>query len=95
MTSRHDSAAGERYGPFAPTGAVEDRCGGEEVDVMTQDRAKGKFNQGKGKVKEQLGKVLGDRSTEWSGRLDQVKGKVQEKVGEAEDTGPFDDGRTR
>lgn len=62
---------------------------------MTQDRAEGRFNQGKGKVKEQIGKILGDRSTEWSGKLDQVKGKVQEKVGEAKDTTRLADGRTR
>ena len=62
---------------------------------MAHDHAEGTFNQGKGKVKEQVGRLLGDRSTEWSGKLDQVKGKVQEKLGEARDTRRFADGRTR
>jgi uncharacterized protein YjbJ (UPF0337 family) len=62
---------------------------------MSQDRAQGKVNQGKGKAKEELGKLLGDRSTEWSGVLDQVKGKVQEKFGEVKDTRRFADGRVR
>jgi uncharacterized protein YjbJ (UPF0337 family) len=62
---------------------------------MTQDRVKGKVNQGKGKVKEELGKLVGDRSTEWSGKFDQVKGKVQEKLGAAKDTRRFADGRVR
>ena len=62
---------------------------------MSQDRAQGKVNQGKGKAKEELGKLLGDRSTEWSGVLDQVKGKVQEKIGDVKDTRRFADGRVR
>ena len=59
---------------------------------MTQDRVRGKVNQGKGLVKEKVGELLGDRSTEWSGRVDQVKGKVQERVGEVKDTRRFADG---
>jgi uncharacterized protein YjbJ (UPF0337 family) len=62
---------------------------------MSKDRAQGKINQGVGKAKEEVGKLLGDRSTEWSGKLDQVKGKVQEKLGEARDTRRFADGRVR
>ena len=76
---------------------------------MSQDRAQGTFNRGKGLVKEKLGKLVGDRSTEWSGKADQAKGKVQEtighakdevdeakdEVGEANDTRRFSDGRIR
>ena len=63
---------------------------------MTQDRVQGKVNQGKGLVKERVGKMLGDRSLEWSGRLDQVKGKAQETIGEAKkETRRLADGRTR
>ncbi|MBI3747130.1 MAG: CsbD family protein [Chloroflexi bacterium] len=62
---------------------------------MTQERVEGKVTQGKGKVKEEVGKFLGDRSSQWSGKLDQVKGKVQEKIGEAKSTRRFADGRTR
>lgn len=60
---------------------------------MSQDRVKGRVNKAKGKVKEELGRAVGDRSTEWSGKLDQVKGSVQEKIGEAKvDTRRFADG---
>jgi len=62
---------------------------------MTQDRVEGKVLQGEGKVKEEVGKFLGDRSSQWSGKLDQVKGKVKEKMGEAKSTQRFSDGRTR
>lgn len=62
---------------------------------MTQDRVGGKFNQGKGKVEEQVGTFIGSRSTDRSGKLHQVKGKVQEKIGEARSTRRFADGRTR
>ncbi len=48
-----------------------------------QDKIKGEGNEIKGKVKEEAGKLGGDRSTEISGKLDQAKGAVQEKVGDA------------
>ena len=48
-----------------------------------QDKMKGEGNEIKGKVKEEAGKLGGDKSTEISGKADQVKGKVQEKVGDA------------
>jgi uncharacterized protein YjbJ (UPF0337 family) len=47
-----------------------------------KDKAKGKLDQGKGKVKESIGKLGGDRSTEWGGKIDQAKGKVEEGVGD-------------
>lgn len=47
-----------------------------------KDKAKGKLDQGKGKVKEEVGKLGGDRSTEWGGKLDQAKGKVEEGIGD-------------
>ena len=47
-----------------------------------QDKMKGKGNEIKGKVKEEVGKLGGDRSTEISGKADQVKGELQEKVGD-------------
>jgi CsbD-like. len=48
-----------------------------------QDKMKGEGNEIKGKVKEEAGKLGGDRSTEISGKIDQVKGELQEKVGDA------------
>ena len=63
---------------------------------LSQDRAKGQFNKAKGKVKEELGRAVGDRSTEWSGRLDQVRGSIQEKVGQVkQERRRFADGRAR
>lgn len=48
---------------------------------MTEDQMQGKWDQAKGEVKEGVGKVTGDSSTEMSGKLDQAKGKVEEGVG--------------
>ena len=48
-----------------------------------QDKMKGEANEIKGKVKEEVGKLGGDKSTEISGKADQVKGELQEKVGDA------------
>ncbi len=47
-----------------------------------KDRMKGKGEQIEGEVKEEVGKVLGDRSTEMGGTVEQVKGKAREKIGE-------------
>ncbi len=47
-----------------------------------KDKTKGKIDQAKGKVKEEVGKLGGDRSTEYGGKLDQAKGKVEEGIGE-------------
>ena len=48
-----------------------------------QDKIKGEGNEIKGTVKEQAGKLGGDKSTEWSGKAEQVKGKVKEGIGDA------------
>ena len=60
-----------------------------------EDEIKGKGKQVKGAVKEELGKLTGDRELENSGTADRVEGDVQEgfgktkrKIGEAvEDIG--------
>ena len=49
-----------------------------------QDQIKGEVTKAKGKVKEEFGKAVGDRSTEWGGKLDQLKGEVQKKAGDLE-----------
>jgi uncharacterized protein YjbJ (UPF0337 family) len=46
----------------------------------------GTVDETKGVIKEKVGKVTGDRSTEVSGKLDQVKGKLEKTVGKAKDT---------
>ncbi len=59
---------------------------------MNQEETQGQWDQAKGKVKEDVGKAAGDRSTELSGKLDQAKGKVEEKVGDAQRDMRDDDG---
>ena len=62
---------------------------------MTEDRARGVWDQAKGVIKEKVGKITGDRSTEVSGKLDRAKGKVETKIGEAKDTIRHEDDRNR
>ncbi len=45
----------------------------------------GTWDETKGVIKENVGKISGDRSTEVSGKLDQVKGKLEKKIGQAKD----------
>ena len=47
-----------------------------------EDKMKGEGNEMKGKVKEQAGKLGGDKSTEISGKWDHVQGEAQEKLGD-------------
>jgi uncharacterized protein YjbJ (UPF0337 family) len=47
------------------------------------DRVRGQLDETMGVIKEKVGKIGGDRSTELSGKLDQVKGKLEKKIGEA------------
>jgi uncharacterized protein YjbJ (UPF0337 family) len=46
------------------------------------DKLEGKWDQGKGKVKEEAGKLGGDRSTEIGGKVEQGKGKLKEGLGD-------------
>lgn len=48
-----------------------------------EDEIKGKGKQVKGAVKEELGKLTGDRELENSGTADRVEGDVQEGFGKA------------
>jgi len=47
-----------------------------------KDKTEGKWDEAKGKMKEEVGKAVGDRSTEWGGKADQVKGHIKEGVGD-------------
>ncbi len=49
------------------------------------DQAKGLANQAGGKIKETVGKVIGNEQMQAEGMGQQVKGKVQQKVGEAKE----------
>jgi uncharacterized protein YjbJ (UPF0337 family) len=59
--------------------------------MVDRDRVEGSLEQAKGKVKEGVGKALGDKKTESEGRADQVKGKIQNAVGGIKDTLRGDD----
>lgn len=50
---------------------------------MSDKEIEGKFDQAKGKVKEEYGKATNDKSTEAEGKADQTKGKIKEGLGEA------------
>ena len=54
--------------------------------MVDKDRIRGSAEQAKGKVKEVVGKVTGDRKLEDEGKADQFKGKVQNAVGGLKDT---------
>jgi uncharacterized protein YjbJ (UPF0337 family) len=48
----------------------------------TRDNAEGKMHQAKGKIKETVGKAVGNRDLEAEGNIENLEGKIQEKVGE-------------
>jgi len=52
---------------------------------MDKDRIEGKMEEVKGKVKEKVGEMTGNRKTQAEGMADQVKGKVQNTFGKAKD----------
>jgi uncharacterized protein YjbJ (UPF0337 family) len=51
--------------------------------VMNRDEMEGKWDQAKGKVKENVGRAINDRDMETEGAGDQAKGNVQEGFGKA------------
>jgi uncharacterized protein YjbJ (UPF0337 family) len=53
---------------------------------MDKDRIKGVAEQAKGKVKEQAGKLSGDKKLETEGKVDKAEGKVRNTVGGMKDT---------
>ena len=50
---------------------------------MNDDEINGKIEKTKGKVREEIGKITGDKSEQIKGKVEQVKGKVQEEIGKA------------
>ncbi|MFA5905151.1 MAG: CsbD family protein [Desulfobacula sp.] len=48
----------------------------------TQDNAEGNLHKVKGKVKETVGKIVGNRDLEAEGKIEKIQGKVQEKRGQ-------------
>jgi uncharacterized protein YjbJ (UPF0337 family) len=50
----------------------------------TKDTAEGKMHQSKGKIKEIVGKAVGNRDLEAEGKVEKLDGKIQEKLGQVE-----------
>ena len=53
---------------------------------MHKDRVVGAAKELKGKIKEEVGKAVGDAKLETDGKADQVEGKIQNAVGGLKDT---------
>jgi uncharacterized protein YjbJ (UPF0337 family) len=49
-----------------------------------KDKAKAKFHEMKGKVKEKVGRATNDPKLKARGLGEQIRGKVQKKIGQAE-----------
>jgi uncharacterized protein YjbJ (UPF0337 family) len=50
----------------------------------TKDKAKGKFHEVKGKVKEKVGRATNNPDLEAKGQVEKIGGKVQKKIGQVE-----------
>lgn len=50
----------------------------------TKDKAKGKFHEVKGKVKEEVGQATNNPDLETEGQVEKIGGKVQKKIGQME-----------
>lgn len=50
----------------------------------TKDRAKGKFHEVKGSVKEKVGRATNDPGLTAEGQVEKIRGKVQENIGKVE-----------
>jgi len=58
----------------------------QEVKEVDKGRIKGEFDETKGVIKENVGKVTGNRKTQVSGKLDQAKGAIEKGIGKAKDS---------
>ena len=57
-----------------------------EEEMIDKDRIAGSAKVVKGKVKEAVGKAVGDAKLEAEGKADKIEGKVQNAVGGIKDT---------
>ncbi len=53
---------------------------------MDQDRSEGSMKNIKGRVKEGLGKALGDTKMESEGKMDKAEGRIQNTIGGMKDS---------
>ena len=52
------------------------------MKASTDDKVEGKYHRAKGKVKEEVGELTGERDMEAEGEAEQTEGKMQEKKGQ-------------
>lgn len=53
------------------------------MGLPNKDEVKGKFEQAKGAVKENVGRAVGNNDLETEGQADRAEGNIQEGYGEA------------
>ena len=53
-----------------------------EVGVMNKNQVEGRAKEAKGKVKETVGKVTGNKEMEYKGKAEKSAGKVEAKYGD-------------
>ncbi|QRM30619.1 CsbD family protein [Microvirga sp. VF16] len=53
---------------------------------MDNDRAEGSMKNMKGRLKEGLGKALGDSKIEAEGKMEKTEGKIQNAIGDIKDS---------
>ena len=52
---------------------------------MSEEIREGENEKSRGKIREEVGKLTGDKSEQAKGKLDQVKGEVKKDLGKASD----------
>ena len=50
---------------------------------MSNDEVKGKGKQIEGQIREEVGKVTGNKTEQVKGKIEQIEGKVQAEIGKA------------
>jgi uncharacterized protein YjbJ (UPF0337 family) len=55
------------------------------MKTSTKDNLKGSFHKVKGTIKEEVGKVTGDRNLKAEGKAEKKTGKVQQRIGHAKE----------
>jgi uncharacterized protein YjbJ (UPF0337 family) len=78
--------ADSRIGPIDHYERVTLCWHSQEEEMVDKDRIIGSAKVVKGKVKEAVGKAVGDAKLEAEGKADKIEGKVQNAVGGVKDT---------
>jgi len=55
------------------------------MKTSTKDNLKGSFHEVKGTIKEEVGKVIGNRDLKAEGKAEKKTGKVQQRIGHAKE----------